>query len=173
VKRIGIESLRPGDIILTARPAIKSAAIRFATGGLVSHAMICVQNGSFIDSTSEGVQARNIQRELFEDDETVFGFRLREPLSREVIAEIVNFARSEIGTRYAVREAIRSKKRLREPRTRQQFCSRLVARAYQSVGISLVADPDYCTPDELRRSPLLQKLELVTETVDDGEVQQA
>lgn len=35
-------------------------------GGIVSHAMICVQHGSFIDSTADGVQARNLQRELFE-----------------------------------------------------------------------------------------------------------
>jgi hypothetical protein len=51
------------------------------------------------------------------------------------------------------------------PRDRQQFCSRLVARAYAHAGIQLVADEDYCTPDELRASPLLVELRDITETV--------
>ncbi|WP_155737471.1 hypothetical protein [Agrobacterium tumefaciens] len=48
MKRIKIEILQPGDIILTARPGKGSKFIRGATGGMVSHAMICVQQGSFI-----------------------------------------------------------------------------------------------------------------------------
>ncbi|QEE43508.1 hypothetical protein FVA81_02415 (plasmid) [Rhizobium sp. WL3] len=74
MKRIRINSVQPGDILFTARPGKISDSIRFSTGGIVSHAMICVRHGSFIDSTSDGVQARNPQRELFEDDEQVFHF---------------------------------------------------------------------------------------------------
>lgn len=70
MKRIKIESLQPGDIILTARPGKGSKFIRGATGGMVSHAMICVQQGSFIDSTMDGVQARNIQREFLKTTRT-------------------------------------------------------------------------------------------------------
>lgn len=57
VKRITIESLQPGYIILTARQGKGSKFIRGATGGMVSHAMICVELGFFIDSTMDGVQA--------------------------------------------------------------------------------------------------------------------
>lgn len=64
MKRIKIDGVKPGDILFTARPGKISKTIRIGTGGLVSHAMICVQHGSFIDSTSSGVQARNLQREL-------------------------------------------------------------------------------------------------------------
>lgn len=108
VKRIKIESLQPGDIILTARPGKGSKFIRGATGGMVSHAMICVQQGSFIDSTMDGVQARNIQREFFEDDENVFAFRLKTPLPTHVVTKVVDYARSQIGTRYSLPEAARS-----------------------------------------------------------------
>ena len=55
MKRIQIDSVQPGDILFTARPGKISKTIRFATGGVVSHAMICVQHSSFIDSTSDGV----------------------------------------------------------------------------------------------------------------------
>ncbi len=87
MKRISINSVQPGDILFTARPGKISKSIRFSTGGIVSHAMICVQHGSFIDSTADGVQARNPQRELFEDDEQVFHFRLKEALPREVLSK--------------------------------------------------------------------------------------
>jgi hypothetical protein len=171
VKRIKIESLQPGDIILTARPGKGSKFIRGATGGMVSHAMICVQQGSFIDSTMDGVQARNIQREFFEDDESVFAFRLKTPLPTHVVTQVVDYARSQIGTRYSLREAARSVVAVTKPRTNRLFCSRLVARAYQSVGIQLVGDQDYCSPEDVRISPLLVELVLETEVVSQDEVE--
>ncbi len=132
--------------------------------------MICVQHGSVIDSTSEGVQARNIQRELFGAGEEVFAFRLREPLDEAQVAQVIDFARSEIGARYSNMEAARSVLRGSKPRTRRQFSSRLVARSYASVGIKLVGDPDYCTPEELRVSSLLHELSDITETVSEEEL---
>ncbi|WP_168331792.1 YiiX/YebB-like N1pC/P60 family cysteine hydrolase [Rhizobium leguminosarum] len=169
VKRIGIESLRPGDIVLTARRGTTSKVIRGTTLGIVSHAMICVQQGSFIDSTSDGVQARNLQRELFHDDENVYAFRLKESAPGEVIGKIVDFARSEIGARYSMIEAARSVLGGPKPRGARQFCSRLIARAYHSVGIQLVPDHDYPTPDDLRRSPLLMELPIEIEQVSEEE----
>ncbi len=126
LKRLVLDSVEPGDIIFTARPGKISRAIRASTGGVVSHAMICVQHGSFIDSTSDGVQARNLQRELFEDDEKVFHFRLKEKLRPEKLAKVIDLARAEIGARYSTIEAIRSVASVRKPRSKRQFCSRLV-----------------------------------------------
>ncbi len=171
MRRIKIESLLPGDIILTARPGKGSKFIRRATMGIVSHAMICVEQGSFIDSTMDGVQARNIQREFFEDDETVFAFRLKTPLPAHVIAQVVDYARSEVGTRYSLPEAVALVTGGPKLRTKRLFCSRLVARAYQSVGIQLVSDQDYCSPEELRVSPLLVELALQTEVVPQDEIE--
>lgn len=170
MKRVRIDLLQPGDVVLTARRSPVGKGIRWSTGGLVSHAMICVQHGSVIDSTSEGVQARNIQRELFGAGEEVFAFRLREPLDEAQVAQVIDFARSEIGARYSNMEAARSVLRGSKPRTKRQFCSRLVARSYASVGIKLVGDQDYCTPEELRVSPLLHELRDITETVSEEEL---
>ncbi|MDE5461549.1 MULTISPECIES: YiiX/YebB-like N1pC/P60 family cysteine hydrolase [unclassified Bradyrhizobium] len=165
MKRIKIDSVKPGDILFTARPGKISKAIRFTTDGAVSHAMICVQHGSFIDSTSSGVQARNLQRELFEDDEKAFHFRLKIPPDRKVLEQIVDYARSEIGARYSKIEAARSVAAIRRPRSRRQFCSRLVARVYKMAGIELVSDADYCSPEDLRLTPLLKELPVEFEPV--------
>ncbi|MGY4430661.1 hypothetical protein ACVWWO_003138 [Bradyrhizobium sp. F1.13.1] len=165
MKRIKIDSVKPGDILFTARPGKISKAIRFTTDGAVSHAMICVQHGSFIDSASSGVQARNLQRELFEEDEKAFHFRLKIPPDRKVLEQIVDYARSEIGARYSKIEAARSVAAIRRPRSRRQFCSRLVARVYKMAGIELVSDADYCSPEDLRLSPLLKELPVEFEPV--------
>lgn len=171
MKRIAIDSLIPGDILLTARPGKGSKVIRRMTGGIVSHAMICVEQGSFIDSTMDGVQARNIQRELFEDDESVFAFRPKTPLPAHLVAQVVNFARSQVGTRYSLHEAAILVTGGPKLRSKRLFCSRLVARAYQSVGVHLVDDQDYCSPEELRVSSLLVELELTTEAVSQNEIE--
>lgn len=65
MKRIKSEKLQPGDIILTASRTKAGKTVRLATGGDVSHAMICVQHGSIIDSTSHGVQAWNEASRVF------------------------------------------------------------------------------------------------------------
>ena len=165
MKRIQIDSVQPGDILFTTRPGKVSKTIRAATDGVVSHAMICVQHSSFIDSTSDGVQARNLQRELFEDDERAFHFRLKNPPNRQVLEQITDYARAEVGARYSISEAVRSVAAVRKPRSRRQFCSRLVARVYKMAGIELVPDADYCSPEDLRRSPLLRELPVAFESV--------
>lgn len=170
VRRIRVELLEPGDIVLTSAPGKISRGIRAATKGEVSHAMICVTNGSIIDSTDYGVQAHNIQRELYGDGETVSVYRLREPVSDVRMNGIIDLARSEIGTQYSKAEAIRTVLGGPKPRSRKQFCSRLVARAFAAGGVRLVGDPDYCSPEELRRSPLLVKLDDMTEFVTEEEL---
>lgn len=169
MKRIKIDSVLPGDILFTARPKLGSKAIRLASFGEVSHALICVQNSSFIDSTKDGVQARNLQREMFQDDEQIFHFRLQTPLTHELQTLVVDYARAQIGARYSVPEAVRSVVSVKKPRSRKQFCSRLVAQAYKSAGIDLVPDADYCTPNKLMRSPLLVEINVVTEVVSQAE----
>ncbi|SDX87794.1 YiiX/YebB-like N1pC/P60 family cysteine hydrolase [Roseicitreum antarcticum] len=165
MKRIKIDSVMQGDILFTARPGKTSKGIRFTTGGLVSHAMICVANGSFIDSTRNGVQARNLQRELFEDDEQAFHFRLKIPPERQILAQVIDYARAEIGARYSLTEAARSVSPFRSSSSKKQFCSRLVARVFNQAGIELVPNANYCTPEDLRQSPLLKELTVEFESV--------
>ena len=166
-----VERLRPGDIVLTATPGKVGKVVRRTTKGEVSHAMICVQHGSTIDSTDGGVQSSNIQRELYGVEDTVIVLRLRQPPDQLALHTIVEFARSEIGTRYSKIEAARTVTGGPKPRSKQMFCSRLVARTYAAAGIQLVHDPDYCSPDELRLSPLLVEVPEMLEVVSERELE--
>lgn len=144
--------LLPGDIILSTEDHYVSKAIRAATKSDISHAMIYVANCSIIDSTGEGVHARNTRRMFFNDSCAVYVRRLAAGLSDEQRELIINFARNQIGTRYSKRDAVRSAVGTTKSPSRQQFCSRLVAQAYATVGIWLADSIDYCTPNEVKNS---------------------
>lgn len=169
--RVIVKRLEPGDIVLTATPGKVGKVVRRATKGEVSHAMICVQRGSTIDSTDSGVQASNIQRELYGAGDTVIVLRLRQQPDQLTLYAVVEFARSEIGTRYSKIEAARTVAGGPKPRSRRMFCSRLIARAYAAAGIQLVPDTDYCSPDDLRLSPLLVEVPDMLEVVSEHELE--
>lgn len=155
MKCLDESKLVPGDIILSTEDHYVSKAIRAATRSDISHAMIYVARCSLIDSTGEGVHARNTRRIFFNDNCAVYVRRLTAGLSDEQCELIINFARNRIGTRYSKREVVRSSFGKKKNPTRQQFCSRLVAQAYTGAGIGLVESSDYCMPDEIKNSTSL------------------
>jgi hypothetical protein len=169
MKRIRGDCLQPGDIILTTTTAAASKAIRFATRSDISHAIVCVQSHSVIDATAEGVQARNTQRLFFEDDCALHALRHRGGLTPQQTEAICNFVRSQIGTQYATREAVRTVFGGGPSWTAKQFCSRLVAQAFNAAGIQLVPDPNYCSPAELQLSEFLIEIPDCVEPVSDDE----
>jgi hypothetical protein len=59
---------------------------------------------------------------------------------------------------------------MRRAGSRKQFCSRLAAQAYAFAGISLVPDPDYCSPEDLRTSMHLVEIPDVELRASDQEV---
>lgn len=159
MKMLDLNKIQKGDIILTTSTAKVSKAIRTAISSDISHALICVQQGSLIDSTDDGVTSRNIQRLFYEDNSAIYVLRPKIKLSEEQISHIANYARAQVGTRYSKVEAIKSglKKVVGGP-SKKQFCSRLVGQAYASVGIKLVDYPDFCTPEDLKASELLEEV---------------
>ncbi len=155
LKRLNDAVLRPGDIVLTTTTAAVSKAIRIATGSDISHAMLCVEDRSVIDATGEGVHARNTQRLFFEDECSINVLRLRGGISDAQLAAVQTYMRGHIGTQYSTKEAMLTVLGGARQWTRKQFCSRLVAQAFASAGIRLVADPNFCSPANLKDSPLL------------------
>lgn len=163
MKRVKASALARGDIILTTSTATVSKAIRLGTKSDISHAMVYVQHCSVIDATSEGVHARNTQRLFFEDECALHVLRLKAGLTPEQAEQVCQFVRQRVGSEYSTREAIKTVIGGAEQWTRKQFCSRLVAQAYASAGIKLVADPNYCAPADLARSSLLVAVPDATE----------
>lgn len=168
MKCLDESKLLPGDIILSTEDHYVSKAIRAATKSDISHAMIYVARCSIIDSTGEGVHARNTRRMFFSDSCAVYVRRLAAGLSDEQRELIISFARNRIGTRYSKREAVRSSVGTTKSPSRQQFCSRLVAQSYAWAGIWLVDSRDYCTPDDIKNStPLVSVADAVLPVCDE------
>tara|TARA_R110001583_G_scaffold139048_1_gene291097 strand:+ start:2939 stop:3910 length:972 start_codon:yes stop_codon:yes gene_type:complete len=142
--------LKPGDIILTSQVGAISKVVRLSTLSKFSHAILYVGDGSFIHSDGQGVHSNNIQRLLFERKNHAEVYRI---LDGNYVDQAVMFARSQIGTSYSVKEAVRTKNPLyRGEKLNRQFCSRLVAQSYEYAGLLLVENTDYCTPKDLQQS---------------------
>lgn len=172
MKVINIDVLRPGDIILTTSNEKVSSAVRKATSSDISHAMLYVAAGSVMDSTGAGVQAKNIQKLFYDDDCAIYVLRLRTRIPDRTLDDVIRYVRHATATPYTKREAILSAaSRLGTSKaTRKQFCSRLVARAYASVGIQLHPAPDFCTPEDLKQSPLLEPVENPSREISEEEM---
>lgn len=151
-------ALQEGDILLTAQFTPVSKAVRVASRSDYSHAILYVGGGSYIHSDGDGVHAANVQRLLFASPTHCAVLRPKPEVSRAAIANAINFARNEVGKEYSVRAAIRTKlarsTELNDDENRQ-FCSRLVAQAYEYAGLKLVENSLYCFPHELAQSSLL------------------
>jgi len=162
------------DIVLTSDSGITSRVVRKHTDSDISHAMLYVQNHSLIDSTGDGVHASNTQRNLFADDSSVYVLRTRAPLTDLQKQSIVTYARTQIGTSYAkLQAAAVARLNPLKPSTtnsRKQFCSRLVAQAYAYAGIDLVETPDYCSPNDLKSSQLLEPVPTAIRTATEAEI---
>lgn len=169
MKKINYKQLKPGDILLTTSQAPESWSVRVGTKSNISHAMLYVTSSSVIDSTGDGVHSRNLQKMFYEDECAIYALRLKAPLSTEQLTKAVAYARAETGTQYSVIEAVRALKAPRSEGSSKQFCSRLVARAYSAAGITLVENPDFCSPQQLKESPLLCHLPSPAVSVSDEE----
>ena len=143
-----------GDVVLTTTPDPISLTIRKFTDADISHAMICVDKSSVIDSTGDGVQAHNLGRIILEPGCAGHVLRPVKPLSTNQLRSVISFARAAVGTRYTMTGAAKSVL-AGFVAGRRQFCSRLVAQAYRDAGVALVSDADFCHPGELLKSAAL------------------
>ncbi|GGN37555.1 MULTISPECIES: YiiX/YebB-like N1pC/P60 family cysteine hydrolase [Marinomonas] len=164
-----MEKLQAGDIILTAQTGFISKTVRLSTLSKFSHAILYVGGGSFIHSDIQGVHSNNIQRLLFEEKNHV---EVRRIVDASYVANAIMFARSQIGISYSVQEAVRTKYPLyKGKKLNRQFCSRLVAQSFEYAGIKLVSNPDYCTPKELQKSPLVNMVAGCLRVAEDHEIE--
>ncbi|MFH6953351.1 YiiX/YebB-like N1pC/P60 family cysteine hydrolase [Pseudoalteromonas sp. XMcav1-K] len=154
---IPISELEKGDILLTNENSATSKVVRKSTGSNFSHAILYVGSGSYIHSDSDGVHSGNLQRLLFDASENVTVIRVK--CNQETINQACVFARSKIGTKYSVRSAVNAKlKASKKENENRQFCSRLVAQAYEYAGIELVDNASFCTPQEILESQSTQEV---------------
>lgn len=153
-----------GDIVLTTTPDPMSQTIRKVIGADISHAMICVGKSSVIDSTGDGVHARNLERLILEPGCAGYVLRPVKPLTNDQLHSAISFARAAVGTRYSKTGAAKSVL-AGFVAGRRQFCSRLVAQAYRNAGVNLVSDADFCHPGEFLKSAALVEVSNVLRNI--------
>jgi len=170
---LNIDKLEAGDIILTRSNSEISQLVRRLTKSEYSHAILYVGLSSCIDSDGLGVQSQNIQRLLYENESDIKVLRLKRIEDRNKIANAIAFARQKIGTEYSIDEAKAAllKKEIEAKERNRQFCTRFVAQAFESAGVRLVENPDYCNPEELLNSVLLIEVEAPLREANDAEVE--
>lgn len=163
--------LKLGDILLTAEDTKSSKAIRKATKSDFSHAMINVAQGGCIHALPDGgVQSVNLQRILFSDPKHVKVLRVTTAPSESDLQMLCDYARTQIGKQYSVRDAAFSGAKGKRVSNRQ-YCSRLVAESYAYARINLVENPQYCTPGDLDKSKILEKVEVTVREATPKEVE--
>jgi len=172
---INIDVLNPGDVILTSSSTGISKSIRLATNSEFSHVMLHVDNGMCMHADSDGVHSFNLQRLLLDSNNSAIVLRLKESEKfKEAITYACNIIQGETGKSYSKREAILSKvfkesnERKRENR---QFCSRLIAQAYDASNVQIVANPDYCYPSDFLNSSLLEPVNDCIEIASDDDIE--
>jgi len=172
MKKIDCGKLKAGDIILSTSPGWEGGLVRRGTRSDISHAMLCVAPSSVMDSTGDGVHARNIDKMFFEDDCALYVYRPIKTLPTHKLQKVIEFVRLRTGARYSYIEAATSIFRLPLKGSSLQFCSRLVATAYESVGVKVVNGSHYfCTPENLKSSEFLSLVDGAIMSVSQVEIE--
>ncbi len=158
---LDLKQLQPGDIVLEAgETPIVSEAIKRATSSDYSHAMIYTDHSLIHAVKKEGVFSKNPQRMLRSSRESFKVLRLKDSSLQSKLEEICDNASAKVGSLYSTSEASKSALQNTPKETsKKQFCSRLVAQSYSQEGVLLVDDANYCTPEDLNKSPLLEVVE--------------
>jgi hypothetical protein len=167
------QTLRKGDVILLRFETEKSKLIRRFSNSQFSHAMIYVGGSSIIDADGPGVHAHNLQRLLIPKEDDVVVLRSKNA-STDHLWKVEQFVRSKVGTEYSMEEA---RKVVRNgefvPEDNRQFCTRLVAKAYEFAGLNIVERADYCSPKDIEGSNELFVLQNVVKVANEEEIHYA
>lgn len=154
--------LQPGDIILTGDKSLTSIGVKISTFSRYSHAAIYV-GGTAIEATLKGVFSKNVQRIIGKSETDIAVYRSKQKLSEDEIEKVCSYARSKVGSLYALDEAItmRIKSTLKLDKTKRQFCSRLVAESYAYIGYDFInlRAPSYCSPRQLSLCKAFEKVD--------------
>lgn len=157
---LDMTQLRQGDIILEdGENKLVSNIIKKVTKSEFSHAMIYIDH-TLIHAVAEGgVFSKNPQRILHSRKNSFKVLRLKEPVQNFVLDMICDNARGKVGSLYSKIEAGRSiRPKNTETKNKEQFCSRLVAQSYYEAGIKIVNNINYCTPEDINKSELLEEV---------------
>lgn len=172
---IGVESLQPGDIILSTTTSPISIGIRLASQSAVSHSALYIGDGQVVEAVGEGVVLRQLSEALADDSVAVavrypglsseVGLRIRDFAGHQLDkpyntfgivrhgALVINRQRCDMIPQDGLRQACQqgmARIHLGTPRNDAFFCSQLVAAAYEAAGVPLTSTrPNWVRPADL------------------------
>jgi uncharacterized protein YycO len=155
--RIDPSKLKPGDVLLERAPTAKSLAIRAATRGEYSHALIWMGNSDFMESVGDGVQPMPYARIVTADPSRWTLLRLNS--NRRAATAAATHVRSHSFKNYNLGGAITPiLPASGSARSTTLFCSQLVVVAYKSAGVDLCPgkEPSTITPADLQNHSVLE-----------------
>ncbi len=166
------ENLKLGDIILESGHKLHSYAIKKRTESNFSHSMICVGDMSIIHAEKEGIFSLNPQRLLVENMTDLKVLRFTQKLSNDELKELDFFLRDKIGSVYSVIEALSvvTRNRKENSNNKYQFCSRLVAQAYQHIDYQIVDDINFCSPADIEKSNLFYEVNDIVRKAEEHDI---
>jgi hypothetical protein len=172
---LDLDKIQLGDIILTRSEDRSSIFIQQHGNCRFSHAMLYAGESSYIEADGLGVHSMNARRKLFDASDDAVALRHKAKDENDAVEKAVNFARELIGTEYSGSEARQS---MRDPQIKvikqnRQYCSRLVAMAYQGTHLSVVENPEYCTIKDLLDSEYFEHIESILKDASQMEIDYA
>jgi len=169
---LNYDNIEIGDIILESGKKPHSLAIQKYTKSDYSHAMICVKKNSLVHAEKSGIFSLNPQRIMVENSKDFKVLRLETGLSEDKKKHIEEFLRLQIGSLYSVKDALMVvTNKNSESTNKHQFCSRLVAQAYSSIGYKIVDSVDFCSPGDIERSSYLVEITNMVREVNEEDIE--
>ena len=172
---LNYEKLQLGDIILESGYKLHSKAIKTYTKSNFSHVMIYIGGMSIIHAEKEGIFSLNPQRLLVKNIEDLKVLRPKKDFSTDEKDKLVIFLRSQIGSLYSVKDALSVVKNNKENKSdsKYQFCSRLVAQAYDTIGYKIVNSIDFCSPADIENSNFFDEVKDVVQKAKEQDIKLA
>lgn len=127
------------------------------------HVAVYIGNAMIVEADGLGSTINHVYSYAFKKKDDACIVRVKN-LNVVIADKIQRYLREDLGREYSTREAFKVNK-LKSTNERDTskhtFCSRNVAKAFERCSFHLVANPDYCSPDDLMTSDLV-------EVVDEG-----
>ncbi|MGS0828289.1 YiiX/YebB-like N1pC/P60 family cysteine hydrolase [Shewanella sp. 0m-8] len=157
---LDVTQLKQGDIVLEdGESKVVSEMIKKVTKSNYSHAMLYIDHLLVHAVPEGGVFSKNPQRILRNKKSSFKVLRLKIPVSPSTLELVCYNARAKVGSPYSKVEATKSISSVdKKGQNTKQFCSRLVAQSYYGGGVKLVDNVDYCTPEDINQSLLLEEV---------------
>lgn len=122
------------------------------------HVAVYIGNAMIVEADGLGSSINHVYSYAFKKKDDACVVRVKN-LNGLFADKIQRYLREDLGREYSTREAIKVNK-LKSTGERdvskQTFCSRNVAKAFERCSVHLVNNPDYCSPDDLMNSDLVE-----------------